>query len=68
MRLETSDAINKIGLENVANTLHVTPKRLMDMINHPEKFKLRDLVALQEQGFTDKMILLILDKLKREEN
>lgn len=68
MKSDVSDEITRIGLENLAEILQVTPKKLMVKVEHPELFTLKDLVTLQgELGFTDNMVLLMLEKLKKRE-
>ena len=65
---DVTEQIVKIGLEKVALILQTTPKKLKAKIDRPELFEIKDLIVLQEElGFTDKMILLMLDKLKRED-
>lgn len=66
MAAEVLREIEKIGLENVARALKVTPNKVTHKIEHPKSLTLRDLAALQAVGFTDRAVLLILDKLKRE--
>lgn len=65
---EVSKEIEKIGLGNVAKALGITPNKVASKVGHPESLTLRDLTALQAIGFTDRMVLLILEKLKREGN
>lgn len=65
---EVSEQIEKIGLENVAKALNVTPNRVKSKVERPGSLTLNDLTALQAIGFTDRMLLLILGKLKREGN
>jgi hypothetical protein len=64
---EVSKQIEKVGLENVAKALNVTPNEVAFKIDHPESVTLSEMIALQAIGFSDRTVILMLDKLKREE-
>lgn len=66
--MSITEQIDFIGLENVAEKLRITPNELRDKTNNPKLFTLHELATLMEgAGVTDKMVLLMLDKLKRED-
>jgi hypothetical protein len=68
MIINITNEIDLIGLENVARILRMSPNRLRSKVNNPRSFTLYELAVLKENAvITDKMVLLMLDNLKREE-
>lgn len=61
MRNNLSDEIERIGFDNIATQLKITPKGLKEKIDHPKTFKISELKLLQtEFNFSDKMILELI--------